>query len=748
MQQKSEYSNFSTRQVAVFMVALGLVLFLHGAVPFVALPTLLQALWTTGFSQSMANDSIFSIYATNFGAPESAAISFGLTGAYPAGLFIAVGLYPADAYAAMAAVWLTVAFFGAWRIGLLFGLRSSLATLAAVLWMSMPVIWGHAGYSMVSLGIGLLPFYFWTALRVFTRQPTRRSEAVSTGALYLVACLIAVFMDGYSFTMFAVGASLLGAYAYVRLGELRRHLLVYAFPIHVVAFALAYLLYASYIGKRGYPADSLDFFRRFGVALTFLAIPTQGMHWVWDALGLSVPRSDQVLFGDASVWMTTFSLPVIVVGLVAWWRTKRIAPLATGFLIIAMFGFYMALGPSLKIDSTRPKQVIEAGKMSPLMPPELAVGPTGSALLSANLPGFKNMRAAYRWSALGVFGLWALIVLLLARENSKMAKTSVAVLVALLILSNLPNPVVKWTKDVAHRNAFFAIDADLLTDMKSVLREGERVAFLPYRNDFLINYLASRLKITTYNVGGDKNLFETRKHWPPTMRQFKMGQVDSGFADRILLLLARQEADAVVLPYIDMLWAPNAWPAPTKFKKEMAPIISALHASGFIVLDERAYHAVARVAPQFKAQLRSGKLEQLIFIQIIQRPCITPFCLKIKGAKLVALPRQVGRIENDYVQSDGRKGFLSFGPYSPLNAGEYHLVVSGAASVAGSAWVDVVSSKGEVEHARFSLATKSGGMVRVLVDGLVKLDKPVDDIEVRVYVGEADRVRLVGYGLY
>ena len=77
---------------------------------------------------------------------------------------------------------------------------------------------------------------------------------------------------------------------------------------------------------------------------------------------------------------------------------------------------------------------------------------------------------------------------------------------------------------------------------------------MPYRNDFMVNYVAPRLGIRTYNIGQDKQLVAAREHWPETMRQFREGEIDSGFADRVLLLLAGRDADAVVLPYIDMLW--------------------------------------------------------------------------------------------------------------------------------------------------------------------------------------------------
>jgi hypothetical protein len=165
----AEHRFATLTNIILFLLLMCFVLFLHGAIPFLAVPTLGQAVWTAGFGQSFVNPSGFSIFAANFGLPHPSAIAFGLSGALPVGLFISMGLHPADAYAAMAAMWLAVGFYYAWRLAMLFEFRFFPAFLAAVLWMSMPIIWAHAGYSMLSLGIALLPFYFFVAIVFLTK---------------------------------------------------------------------------------------------------------------------------------------------------------------------------------------------------------------------------------------------------------------------------------------------------------------------------------------------------------------------------------------------------------------------------------------------------------------------------------------------------------------------------------------------------------------------------------------------------
>ena len=110
------------------------------------------------------------------------------------------------------------------------------------------------------------------------------------------------------------------------------------------------------------------------------------------------------------------------------------------------------------------------------MSAKFAVAPTGSGWLSENVPGFKNMRAAYRWIALVVFGFWGVALLLLAQTNSRRARAWSLAGVALLILFNLPQPA-RINGYVTNRSMFFAIDRDLVADMREALGPGEQVAF-------------------------------------------------------------------------------------------------------------------------------------------------------------------------------------------------------------------------------------------------------------------------------
>ncbi len=252
------------------------------------------------------------------------------------------------------------------------------------------------------------------------------------------------------------------------------------------------------------------------------------------------------------------------------------------------------MGPSIKLNSVKPE-----GVTSPGMAEDYAIAPTGNAWLSKNVPGFKNMRAAYRWSAVGFLGFWILIVLLFSREQTTRLKWIVTCSVIFLIISNLPDLGKKLALNISQRDAFFDIERTIVEDMRKVTNKGDRVIFLPYRNDWLVNYLTSRVNIYSYNIGGDKNLSEARKYWPKGMQQFKIGKVDKYFVQRVLKLLVRNEADIIILPYIDMLWAAHNWPAPRKYINEMRAVVAKLKKADFVEIDEREFYAVVHLAKKY-----------------------------------------------------------------------------------------------------------------------------------------------------
>jgi hypothetical protein len=567
-----------------FIVLVALVAAVYGSIPFYSAPMIGQLMWVSSFAQSFANDGWLSIFAHNFGYPRPASMAFGLPGALVEGVLLQVApLHATDAYSFMTIAYLALAAWGAIRFAEQLGLRYRAGLLAAAVWLTMPMIWAHAGYSMLSIGIALLPFYLGQSLRVLRTDGARISALVATTAAFAATAILSVFMDGYTFVMFALATAVFLAYdAISNRSKLRRVMLV-SLPICTFGFAIAYVLYSSFLGFTATPPEPLDFFRGWGVDVTMLIFPTKGLFWFWDHAGLGLDRNDAFYYGDPSVWTTTFSLLVGLFGCVGLYVARR-QKFAYAFFVIAIIGLYFALGPSLKIHSLRPHAAIVAGQFSPLMPAANAIMPTGSGFFSEHVPGFKNMRASYRWMALGLVGLWALFAMLIG-ELDRRGRAGIALaLVALTIVSNLPkhgvtapasvvNPPVERLKLRAPhhwRESLLNIDETIAASFKQRIPPGSVVAFFPQSNDFLAGYLAAEANVKAYNAGGDKNVEIARSAWPVNIRTL-FASFPEHLGPSIEQTLAAHDANYVVLSFVDLLWDAHEWP-PTPASVEAAKV--------------------------------------------------------------------------------------------------------------------------------------------------------------------------------
>lgn len=632
------------RRTLLVQISLGLaawiaVLLVYGAVPFLMLPTLGQAVWSMGFAESFAHGSWHEIYAKHFGLPQPAPMAFGLAGAWPASFLIRLGFHAADAYTAVVAGWLGIALVSAYRLGRAFDVKPGLAWLGATAWLTMPIVWAHADYSMLSLGIALLAFYLLAALRLFVSPQGIVSHPFRTSVFYVLACLVAVFMDGYTFVMFAVAATVLCFYAYWFRIQSRSLLTRLALPTHLLGFGFAYLLYGLYVGRTSFEAYPLDLFRGWSLDVLYLLIPTEGLQWLPDLLGYSHARADDVHFGDQSVWVTTYGLPVLMVGLLVVWQARHVKQgrhFGTMVLLMGLFSFYMALGPTLKLNSTKPVSLQQSHpqQLSAPMADHYGVAPTGNAWIYQYVPAFNVMRATYRWSALGLFAFWLMMMIWVGGRGQRMPWLAVSS-IGFVILFNLPNMPQKWQEAVADRQMFLQIDTDLVAELRRAVGSGHTVAFVPWSNDFIINYVVPAADLRAFNIGGDKNLALAKDMWPKEFQQLSPSVTDQD-AYGALKLLADRQVDVLVVPYFNSLWSAHFWYCPTSprvtqtdrrvelykqrrgfdcpddYRHRYAPFVQALQAFPWIESKQSTWFTAFSLKPEFASvQQRQAILEKI-----------------------------------------------------------------------------------------------------------------------------------------
>ncbi|KAF1086058.1 hypothetical protein SPSYN_00796 [Sporotomaculum syntrophicum] len=744
---KSKWLAFGA-YVTVFLIILSI----YGTIPFLSIPTLGQVVWTSGFAESFVNADWPSIKAVNFGLPDKAAIAFGLAGAFLQSAFIAVfGMHPADAYALGAVVWLALSLWGAIRLCQFLGTSFVQGSFLSLIYLTLPIVWWHDRYSMLSFGFALLPLYLYIAFMVIYRLPEIKIYSKDwwiTVCTFAAVFLLSVFMDGYTFVMFFAACGLIWFVAFIRKDVTRKLLVFQSLPVILLSALLSYLLYTLYVGTSEYSPSPMSFFRGWGVDLVMLLIPSQGVGWLWDALGISVPRSSSDFFGDASVWMTTFALPLIIVGVTGYCLARK-NRYALPLLLVALIGFYFSLGPSLKVDSVRP--VDENGKVlvqGQLMPPEVAIIPTGNAVIYEHVPGFNSMRATYRWSGLMFTALWGLTVLfVISISLTNIGFLISSIIIVFLIVSNLPDVPNRLKQGMNYHSAMHQMDTDFVP-LADYLGKGARVLFAPPGNDFIVNYLAATGNYRAFNIGGDKNLEIARKAWPQPIKQMQLFSPGPYFVEELKIILLNDVVDYVVIPYFDMLWGAHAWPPNRNEiisrKEQFSQMVDMFEKDSlFNVKNEKLYTLIS-LSPDANRQHIQSAIREVSMIY----DCQPPQCLNWE-AKREDIPTQVGKRVSGAVRSTGQSGFLVFGPYKPMKAGNYMLELRGIIhSTNGRVITDVVGDKGQCTFARFEeLDGVNSSNASVLLNKAVVLDKAISDLEVRVWVDELADIELYGYSL-
>lgn len=447
------------------------------------------------------------------------------------------------------------------------------------------MLWMHESYSALALGMSLLPFYAMCAWPiVWANGPALRT----TFPLFVAAAVISIFMDGYTFVMFAVASSCLCAVRIVS-GEAWK---LSALRIALIgsAFLIAYILYALYIGRSSYDQAPLDFFRGWGANIEFLFRPVLGLLWLSDWAGFAENRAAADYFGDPSVFTTSHAIFLMLAAAVGLAVSRGDRRAVYAFIAIALIGFYFSLGPSFKFYALKPD-----GVAGPTMPETYAPIPTGTGWISSSLPGFDAMRASYRWAVLGMFGLWAAFMASAAGRRS-FAGSPMVVAIA-VVLFNLPHQ--SWLATYAtNRDNMLKVEA-MASGIDESFGDGETVFFAPWGNDPFITFLAPNIRIKTFNIGGDKNVAAAFDQWPASLQAFPQREVDrtigANYADLVTQVLTTQTADAVALSFIDNLAPTRGWPVEQEFKADLLHLADTLEANQALSVTRTDDYAIIRL---------------------------------------------------------------------------------------------------------------------------------------------------------
>lgn len=195
----------------------------------------------------------------------------------------------------------------------------------------------------------------------------------------------------------------------------------------------------------------------------------------------------------------------------------------------------------------------------------------------------------------------------------------------LITFLNIPNLPQRYRFLMDNRAQFLEIDEDLVDTLRVRVKRNEVVAFAPWGNDFIANYLAPTIGFRTFNIGGDKNLSAAQESWPSSMKALSK-ELDGSKTSFIFKILWDKDADVLVIPYFSMLWSPHLWPCvdqttaklteiskedwntlpgfecPDQRKIALQPFIRELERLPYIEVTDNNLFATVRLRPQFSTE--------------------------------------------------------------------------------------------------------------------------------------------------
>jgi hypothetical protein len=539
-------------------VALGVVLVVHGSGPGLLNTTGWDYL-IEGDMRCLANMGVHALTSSCDAFGGSAGYPFLTSGpiVYLGWAFIELtGMSSYSAYVIAGVVFDAVALAGAYGLLRILGVRHAVALIASVAYLISPTIVGLRDFGGTFTGMTLLPALALVdllAIRAFERGGRKRIAA-TVGAYAAVKTFI-LFLDGYSFTLSVLITSALWlwwlAFAH---GPIRTRVLAAAAVLvcHVLAVG-AYRWYApSVLG-----AEPDAFLRSMGIDVTTLIVPSR---YVWAADLFGTARDHSALWGDgtnsAYNYVGVMCVALAAVAVIVRRRQRYVLALAGAGLIALV----LSLGPALKVGDVRGRASERPGSASYLMPASAATAefPWGPVF---RVPGPAQVRATYRWSAIArlVFVVLAALAVdwLLLQKRRRIVAVVLGMLAVAGLAPNLPLLLSEYRDHYASRTA---LDASLVSELRSATRRDETVFFVNADNDYndyLVNYLAPTVKVRALNAGGDKNAGVARKAWPTPIGDLARANAGSTQAARAL---QSGVVDVVILPYFDLRWDAYAWP--------------------------------------------------------------------------------------------------------------------------------------------------------------------------------------------
>jgi hypothetical protein len=574
MNYKLSILKINYKLTAMFISLFVLLLLVYGLVPFLYVNNLSAYYLMYGDTQSLLNNGIFTLsYVKNFGFELGSPFLQGLPFTYVSALVsIILKVDPYVSNVITGILLLLLAYISMFYLLRKMDINDYVSVLFSYLFLILSINYGQAGYGTMMYAFILLPFYILIDNLYFNHMYSKKFSIRASVILFLIYSVVktmVIFLDGYAFMISSlVSISLFIAYAIKHfksaLLEKRIRLFNYRFIIDVSSFIvsniIAISLYKLYVpGGGSYQVMPLDFFRAQGIDVISLFIPGKGGYYFLDLFGLTKKWDAFAFYGDGSNVGSNYLGYTLIVMFVLFGFIKGSRKHFVNVILIAgAVSFVLSLGPSLKFNDTR-KEIVHKTTVEfsdYLMPAKDATLNLHTGFIYKHIPGINNMRAVQRWILLFMFSLIMSCALLLTYLIDKKRYGLACCLAVLSILELQPNLYLMHKRYVANYRQAKQFD-NVVDSMRRFIKPNEKVFYLSDQNDYLANYVSSRLNVMSYNVAGDKNMVLSSRYWPLSIKQMKEYREVNESA---YLAMSHGVLDKLVIPYFDLRWHSYYWP--------------------------------------------------------------------------------------------------------------------------------------------------------------------------------------------
>ena len=133
---------------------------------------------------------------------------------------------------------------------------------------------------------------------------------------------------------------------------------------------------------------------------------------------------------------------------------------------------------------------------------------------------------------------------------------------------------------------------------------------------------------------------------------------------------------------------------------------------------------------------------RIYYANSLNDPCVLKGCYTLK-ANQIALLSQVGVLHNNQLSSNGKSGYLFYGPYVWLGKGTYSLILNGNFQTRNSAVIDIHSNKSARTYYQKKICNPQCLSNKLVIP--FKLKENVSDLEIRLYVNATDKLTIFDY---